>query len=83
MSTYHNYVAVIGRIPFDDEDSLYLYENMTRQQAVKAFAREMYENTYAEADIEAELERCRCETGCDLGVFVNHVLVSQSPIEEL
>ena len=76
--TYHNYIAVIGRLPGDDEDSMILFENMTRQQAEQAFEEEMYED---EIDATEKYNRNCLEPGC--AVFINHILTSDSPITEI
>lgn len=69
--------AVIGRIPYDDEDSCHVFKAATRQEAIERFADLMYEEAVGE-DREHNIE----VHGCDLGVYINHVLVSESGIKE-
>lgn len=73
--TYHNYVAVIGRIPYDDEDSILFFEQCTLEEAYQRFSDEMYEG-----DSKAREDNIRAH-GCDGGVYVNAVLASDSPIK--
>ena len=74
------FYAVIGRIPGDDEDSCYTYENVTRKQAVKLFEKDIYndgESSAGEvADVREYAFKCHGVT-----VFINHVLSSDSAIE--
>ncbi len=82
MAVYHNYIAVIGRIPHDDDDSCLLFQQMTEEQARIEFAKQMFEERFgsnAEQAQKDEIER----VGGDLGVYITHVLASQSPIEQL
>lgn len=81
MAVYHNYIAVIGRIPFDDEDSMYCFENMTMEDAMFAFSAAIYSDTYSDECVEEVREQNAKEHGID--VFINHILVSESPIEDL
>lgn len=69
--------AVIGRIPYGDEDSCHVFKAATRQEAIERFADLMYEEAVGE-DREHNIE----VHGCDLGVYINHVLVSESGIKE-
>lgn len=69
--------AVIGRIPFDDEDTCHVIQAASRREAMERFADLMYENAVGE-DREHNIK----VHGGDLGVFINHVLVSDSGIEE-
>lgn len=77
MTTIHNYIAVIGRMCGDDEDTCLLFECVTREGAINAFTEHMrlLDNMTVEdlAHAEANGE----------GVFINHVLTSASPIEEI
>ena len=82
MAVYHNYIAVVGRIPHDDDDSCLLFEQLTEEQARIEFAKQMFEERFganAEQAQKDEIER----VGGDLGVYITHVLASQSPIEQL
>lgn len=77
MTIFHNYIAVIGRMCGDDEDTCLLFECVTREGAINAFTEHMrlLDNMTAE---ELELAEANGE-----GVFINHVLASVSPIEEV
>lgn len=74
MKTY----VVIGRIPFDDEDSCYAFAAKSREEAVEMFDDALYQDSGLD-------EGCRTRNiqahGCS--VFINHVLVSDGPIETL
>lgn len=82
MSVYHNYVAVIGRIPYDDDDSCLLFEQMTEEQARIEFAKRMFEKRFGDNAKQAQKDEIE-SVGGDLGVYITHVLASQSPIEQL
>ena len=82
MAIFHNYVAVVGRIPYDDDDSCMLYEQLTEEQARIEFAKQMFEERYGEK-AEEEQKAAIAQHGGDLGVYIIHVLASQSPIEIL
>lgn len=72
--------AVIGRIPFDDEDSCHTFTAKSREEAIEMFSDAIYEDTGLDED-------CRTHNievhGGHNGVFVSHVLVSDTPIEAL
>lgn len=74
--SYHNHIAIIGRIPFDDEDTCLFYEYMTVDEAIRAFSDEMYE------DVEdgESLRKFNFDEAGELGVYINHVLVSETYI---
>lgn len=75
MQTY----AVIGRVPGDDEDSCYIVQASSREDAMSMFADRIYEDSdLTEEDREHNID----VHGGDLGVFINHVLVSGSEIKE-
>ena len=82
MAVYHNYLAVIGRIPYDDDDSCLFFNQLTEEQARIEFAKQMFEEQYGENAETAQRDSIK-DHGGDLGVFINHVLVSESPIEPL
>ena len=82
MTIFHNYIAVVGRIPYDDDDSCLLYEQLTEEQARIEFAKQMFEERYGEK-AEEEQKTAIAQHGGDLGVYITHVLASQSPIEIL
>lgn len=69
------YFAVIGRIPGDDEDSFFVFHVATAEEAQEAFKEAIWAT---EADAKNEREAVRREYGCT--VFVNSILVSDSPI---
>lgn len=69
--------AVIGRIPGDDEDTCCIFKASSREDAMQLFADIMYEDA-ADEDREHNIG----VHGGDLGVFINHVLVSASEIQE-
>lgn len=73
--TRYNCVAVQGRIPFDDDDSILIFENCTREEACQQFSDAMYngDEEAREADIRKH--------GSDYGVFIIAVLASNSPID--
>jgi hypothetical protein len=69
---------VIGRIPYDEEDSCYVVKASSAEEAAKMFADLIYKEAVGE-DREYNIE----VHGCDLGVYINHVLVSDGDIEEV
>lgn len=73
------FYAVIGRIPGDDDDSCYTYEVATRQEAVKAFKKDIYNDSEG-SEAEDAKENIFKEYG--VTVFIAHVLCSDSPIAE-
>ena len=78
------YYAVIGRIPFDDDDSCMVFEQMTEEEARKAFAFEMFRQKTSSDELAREEQQASIkDVGGDLGVYITHVLASQSPIEQL
>lgn len=73
----HNYLVVIGRMHGDDEDTIRLYGDSTREQAMELFIEDMCEeNHMTKEEHEAEASKGR-------GVYINHVLASQSPIADI
>lgn len=77
MNTTHNYIVVIGRMHGDDEDTMLLYGDSTREQAVELFIEDMCEaNHMTKDEHEAEVSK-------GYGVYINHVLASQSPITDI
>lgn len=75
MNERHNYLAVIGRVVGDDEDTVLLYMNKTRAEAIEAFQEDMTEDL-----TDQQITDNEHETGAWGGVFVNYVLVSDNPI---
>ena len=82
MAVYHNYIAVVGRIPHDDDDSCLLSEQLTEEQARIEFAKQMFEERFGDAAEQVQKDEIG-NIGGDLGVYITHVLASQSPIEQL
>lgn len=72
--------AVIGRIPFDDEDSCYTFTVKSRDEAIEKFSDALYEDSGLDEDCRQRNIKAH---GCDNGVFINHILVSDAPIETL
>lgn len=63
--------AVIGRIPFDDEDSCYTYEADSRESAASMFKQEILEEHGPNPPTDASGEP----------VIINIVLESETPIK--
>ena len=82
MAIYHNYIAVIGRIPHDDDDSCLLFQQTTEENARIEFAKQMFEERFGDNAEQARQDEIK-NIGGDLGVFITHVLASESPIEQL
>ena len=69
------YYAVIGRIPFDDEDSIMFYESDEENPPLEEwFERDMYDDAGRD-----DMEEVRAENGAT--VYITAVLKSASPIE--
>lgn len=70
------YWAVAGRIPGDDEDTLHVFHVASRQEAIDAFDKAIWEN-------EKDPEVCRDSIFKEHGqtVFVNSIVASAAPIE--
>ena len=66
MSTYHNHLAVIGRVDGNDDDDVFLYEHMTIEQARTKFAEDQRDAVDREVPDEE--------------IYLNYVLTSESPI---
>ena len=76
MSEYCNYIAIIGRIPEEAiDDTCFLYEHMTRAQALQTFIEDMYEDAGVGAKRRKKIEQAY---GC--AVIIEFVLTSESPI---
>ena len=69
-----NFYAVIGRICGDDEDTVLTLRADSKEEAINQFRHWMWEQ-----DGSSQEDRDKLEAS-DQGVFVNHVLVSSSPI---
>ena len=79
----YKFIAVIGRIPGSDEDTSYTFSDMTVEKAHRAFAGEIYRDTYSS---EIEREEVRGQNICSeggLGVYINHTLISDTEITVL
>ena len=84
----HKSIAIIGRIPGDDSDTCIVFSDMTDEEARVAFTEDIYEMAFShvqdEAQRKAEIEKDRAnnirEHGGDLGVFIEHTLISDSQI---
>lgn len=73
--TYHNYIAIVGRMHGDDEDQVRMYGHMTVVDARQMFINDLREDDQVpEADVVAEYEYTN--------VYITHVLTSDSPIIE-
>jgi hypothetical protein len=91
MATYHNYAIVVGRVPGDDESTSIAFEQVTEEEARRAFADAIYEMAFSYVQDNAERNRQIVESrasnikehGGDLGVFIDFVFASQSPINEV
>ena len=65
-------IAVVGRIPYDDEDTAIVYDNTTTVKARREFVSDMYNGTdKSRADV-------RRQNGVD--IYIQQVLVSDSLI---
>lgn len=64
--------AVIGRIPFDDEDSCYCVEAATQEKAVEYFVEQIL--------MDSRLTAGECTDLYDSGPSVLMILASDSPI---
>jgi hypothetical protein len=69
------WVAVVGRIPGDDEDSCIVYECESAEAAIDAFRQDMHDDNFD--DDEDRLNVIE-QYGDDL--YVTHTLTSESPI---
>jgi len=65
--------AIIGAIPFDDEDSVYIYEAATEEEAKERFEKDIYQDALREDQKQVEKE-----TG--VSVYINQVLESDTEI---
>lgn len=73
--TKYKYLAVTGRIPEDDEDSVYTFENMTKDEARKAFEKALYADDYS----DKTPKQVRKDWG--LACYLGWVFTSDSPID--
>lgn len=73
------YFAVCGRMCGDDEDTALVIEARSRTQAVARFKAELWSWTGMKGKELKEAKEDAASNG--KGVFVNHVLVSDTPIK--
>ena len=71
------YYAVVGRIPFDDEDSIHFYE--TDEEAPPLF--EWFSSDIYYESNRNDVKEVARDHGCIHGVYITSVLVSDSPIK--
>lgn len=71
------YYLVTGRICGDDEDTSRRFLAESRDEAASAFEDLMWDLKGTSKEDRARLE------SCDMGVFINGVFASESPIEDL
>lgn len=74
-------VAVIGRIPFDEEDSVHVFSDVTEEQAIALFRQTLYEEqgdyrTAADFDDEDDQHN-------EQEIYITAVLGSDSEIDVL
>lgn len=80
MAIMHNYLAVIGRIPGEDEDTMLKFEHMSVDRAKGAFEERMY-RYYSDGNNEtAEQERKDVISRYGDAIYISFVLTSVSPI---
>lgn len=80
----HKHIAVIGRIPHDDEDSCFIFNNMTLDESYQAFSDAIYKKMLSDSEPTA-LEAC-CQDNIaqeapDRDVYITHVIVSDAPMK--
>lgn len=71
------HIVVIGRIPEDDEDSIYVYENLTETEAREEFEKTLY------ADDWGDKTPSSVEADWGVSCYINAVLTSDTPINIL
>lgn len=72
------FFAVTGRIPGDDEDTLHVFEAATRDEAVEAFEMAMYDSKQ-----NPGLEKANVVEQYGQAIYINAVVASASPIQEM
>ena len=72
----HKYIVVIGRIPEEDEDSVYFFNDLTEAQARKAFEKNIY---FDLADDEKTPSKVRKDWG--VSCYINLILAADSEIK--
>lgn len=70
------YYAVIGRIPFDDEDSIMFYESDEENPPLA----EWFEHDLFEEAGRDDMAEARKEFGGDYAVYITHIVTSQTPL---
>ena len=78
MKPKPKYWAVTGRIPGDDEDSVYLCETTSRAVAVRHFDRSIWDDVSTPESYRADRARCRKQYGDT--TYINSVMSSDTPI---
>lgn len=73
MSTVLKHYAVIGRIPYDDEDSCFLVEAKSLKDAEKKFTKWIYEGSDQKKSDVIKTE--------GKAVYITHILESDTPIK--
>lgn len=76
MSTKYKHIVVIGRIPEDDEDSVYMFTDLTESEAREAFVGAIYGDQY---DEEKTPERVEEQWG--VSCYINCILASDTEIK--
>ena len=71
----YKHIVVIGRIPEDDEDSVYMFTDLTEQEARDAFVESIYEDLFDEEKTPEVVEE-QWGDSC----FINCILASETPI---
>lgn len=75
-SKEYKHIVVIGRIPEDDEDSVYIFTNLTEQEARNAFVESIYGDLF---DDEKTPEKVEEQWG--VSCFITCILASDTEIE--
>lgn len=74
-STKYKHLVVIGRVPEDDEDSIYSFQNLTEPQARKAFERAIY------GDLADEKSPAQTRRDWGISCYINLILTSDTEIQ--
>ena len=70
------YYAVIGRIPFDDEDSIMFYETDDHNPPLA----EWFERDLFEESNRTDQAEVRTECGADYACFITHIVSSETEL---
>lgn len=71
----YKHIVAIGRIPEDDEDSVYMFTDLTEQEAREAFVVSIYDDL---GDDEKTPELVEEQWG--VPCYINCILASETPI---